>query len=106
MPRTEFMQGWAKLIESLAILGIVVTALCLMLGIVELKDVPKRIGMIVGIAIVLIVGPAMLLNAWAAMSLLQRIGVAVAGFALWRLWRTLTRTRNGKRVSSRPSGTR
>jgi hypothetical protein len=82
MSGANFIQGWTQLVESLATIGIIVIALCLMLGIVERSDILKHIGAIFGIAIVLILIPAMLLSTWTAMSFWQRIGVAALGFAV------------------------
>ncbi len=82
-----FIQVWALLVESLATIGIIVTALCLMAGLVERSEVLKHIGIILGFAIVLILIPAMLLNTWAAMSVWQWIGVVA-----WRLWKPQPQT--------------
>jgi low temperature requirement protein LtrA len=89
-----FIQAWARLVESLATIGIIVTALCLMLGIVERSEVIKHIGAILGIAVVLILIPAMLVNAWAALSLWQQIGVAAIGIVIWRFRRQRRQVRN------------
>lgn len=78
-----FIQAWARLVESVATIGIIVTALCLMLGIVERSEVLKHIGSIIGIAILLILVPAMLMNAWAALSLWQQIGIVAIGCTVW-----------------------
>ena len=76
------MQEWARLVESLATVGVIVTALCLMLGIVELGYVLKHIGAILGIAILLILVPIMMVSAWAAMSIWQKIGFAAICLAV------------------------
>ena len=81
-----FIQAWARLVESVAVIGIIVTALCLMLGIVERSEVLKHIGSIIGIAILLILVPAMLVNAWSALPLWQQICVVAFGVAFW-IWR-------------------
>jgi putative effector of murein hydrolase LrgA (UPF0299 family) len=82
------LQAWARLVESVAVIGIVVTALCLMLGIVERREVLKHIESIIGIAILLILVPALIVNAWAVLSLWQQIGVVAIGVLIWILQRS------------------
>jgi hypothetical protein len=91
------MQGWTQLVESLATLRIMVTAMGLILGIIERGETLKYVGAILGITIALILAPAMLANAWVEMSLSQRGGVAAIGLAMWRWWpRAKTRKRQEK----------
>jgi hypothetical protein len=81
------MLGWTQLIQSLAILGIVVTALSLMLGIIERSEVLKHLAAIVGLAIVSILLPSMLVNSWEGISIWQKIEVAAICLAVVLLQR-------------------
>ena len=101
MNEANFMHGWARLVESLAMIGIIVTALSLMLGIEKPADALKHIGAILGIVIVLMLIPGVLANLWSGIPLWQRIGLAAIGFGVW-LWgrpRRQTRSKRGERRS-------
>jgi membrane-anchored protein YejM (alkaline phosphatase superfamily) len=84
MNGSNFMQGWATFAGSLAIIALILTAFGLMLGIVKPADVPKRIGAILGIVIVLIFIPSILVSAWSGMSLWQQIAFIVIGIGAFR----------------------
>jgi hypothetical protein len=86
MNGSNFMQGWVALAGSLATIALILTALGLMLGIVKPADALMRVAAILGVVMLLMVLPAVLVNVWTAMSLWQRLGLAVLGIAVWQ-WR-------------------
>jgi Zn-dependent protease with chaperone function len=94
MNRSNFMQGWLALTESLATIALILTAFGIMLGIVKPADVPKRVGAILGIVIVLMLIPGILVSAWESLSLWQRIGLAMLGVGAWQWLRPRRQTRN------------
>ena len=83
---TAIGHAWATLIQSLAILAIILTALGLMLGIVKPADALRQVGAILGILIILLLIPAALIKLCSAISLWQWIGLAVIGIGVWQ-WR-------------------
>jgi hypothetical protein len=74
------------LVGSFAIIALILTAFGIMLGIVKPADLPKRIGGIVDIVIVLMLIPVILVCIWSSLSLLQRLALATLGLGLWQ-WR-------------------
>jgi sulfite exporter TauE/SafE len=72
---------------SLAVIGIIMTALGAMLGIVKPADTMKYCGAIVGIAIVLVLLVSVFVGLWSTMSLWQRAVLAAIVFAVWRIRR-------------------
>jgi hypothetical protein len=86
MKGSNFMQGWAALLGSLAIIAIVLTAFGLMLGIVKPADALRRVGAILGVVMLLMVIPVVLVSAWSGMSLWQQIALTAIGIGIWQ-WR-------------------
>lgn len=86
MCETNFIYGWASLMESLAMAVIILIALSLMLGLVKPADALKYGGVIVGIAIIFMLIPIVLANLWSGMSLWQQVALIAIGICLWR-WR-------------------
>jgi hypothetical protein len=76
MYQAKMMHGWGELVGSLALFGIVLTALSLMLGILKRPEALKYIVAILGIFIVLLLLPCAFRNLWSAISLWQWIGLA------------------------------
>ena len=62
MINSNFMHAWAALVESLAMIALILMVFGLMLGIVKPPDVPKRIGTILRIVIILIFIPGVLVS--------------------------------------------
>jgi len=94
----SFLDGIARLVGSVAAIAIILTALGLMVGIVKPAEAFKRIGVIVGIVILLMMLPAVLVNAWSSMSLWCRLGLAAVGIMVWAWWE-LRLARNRRRRS-------
>jgi hypothetical protein len=84
MTESNFMQGWLTLIGSLAIIALILTAFGLMLGVVKPADAPKRVGAILGVAILLIFIPSLLVSAWSGISLWQQIALVAIGIVVWQ----------------------
>lgn len=86
MNASNFMHGWITLLGSLAVIAIILIALGLMTRIVKPAMALKHVGATLGIVIVLMLLPGILVNAWSAMPLWQRIALVAIGVAIWR-WR-------------------
>lgn len=71
------MRGWAGIVESAALLAIVVLALGVMVRAVKLGDAMKYLGAIVGVVILLVMLPQIIVSLWLSMSLWQHLGIAV-----------------------------
>jgi hypothetical protein len=74
---TRLLSLWDGLVGSVALMAIIVLALCVMVSVVKRGDVPRHLGVIVGIVILLIMLPAIILGLWNAMSFGQHLGIAV-----------------------------
>jgi hypothetical protein len=68
---------WDGLVGSAALIAIIVLALCVMVSVVKLGDLPRHLGVIVSIVILLIMLPAIILGLWNAMSFGQHLGIIV-----------------------------
>lgn len=95
------MSGWVGIVGSLAVIAIVITVFGLMLGLMKPADASRRSGAIVGFIILLLLLPAILIHAWAALSLWQQIALAGIGLGLWLVLRP--QRRPSKRRGSRNS---
>ena len=90
MYETSIAQGCASIMWSLAVIGIIMTALGTMVGLVKPTDALKYCAAIVGIVIVLVLIVSVFVDLSASMSLWQKVVVAVIVFSVWRLrleWR-------------------
>jgi hypothetical protein len=83
----------AALAEAFAVIELILTAFGLMLGLVKPGDAFRRIAAILGVVIVAMVIPAILANAWSAMSFWQRLAVAAIALGIWQLARRRRRSR-------------
>ena len=86
MIESNLMHVWATLLGSLATIALVLMAFGIMLGMVKPAEAVRHCGAILGIIIVLMLGPGILLSAWLSISLWQRIAVLAIGICNWR-WR-------------------
>jgi uncharacterized membrane protein YccC len=87
MTISDFMHRSEVLLGSLATIAIILTAFGLMLGIVKPADALRHIGAIMGIVILLMIGPGILLSAWSAMSLWQQLAFVAIGVGVsYLLW--------------------
>jgi hypothetical protein len=89
---TAIGHAWVTLIQSLAVVALVLTALGLMLGIAKPADALKQVGAILGILIVLMLIPNALMNLWSGIPLWQWVGLAVIGVVVWKWQRPRRRT--------------
>lgn len=86
----SLLNGIAQIIGILAVLAIIVTAFGLMLGILKPADAFKRIGVIVGTVIALLIVPQVVVCTWSAIPVWQQLALIVIGlvillaFASWR----------------------
>jgi Na+/H+ antiporter NhaD/arsenite permease-like protein len=83
---TAIGHAWVSLVQSFAIIALVLTALGFMLGTVKPADALKNIGAILGMLILLLLIPCVLVSLCSAISLWQWIGLAVIGIGVWQ-WR-------------------
>ena len=83
---TTIGHAWVTLIQSLAIIALILTAFGIMLGIVKPADALKHVGAILGIVVVLMLIPDVLMNLWSAIPLWQWIGLAAIRIGIWN-WR-------------------
>ena len=67
---------------SAALIAIIVLALCVMVTAVKPGDVPRHLGVIVGIVILLIMLPAIIVSLWNSMTLGQHLGIATIFIAI------------------------
>ncbi len=77
MIETRFLSLWDGLVGSTALMAIIVLALCVMVTAVKPGDVPRHLGVIVGIVILLIMLPAIIVGLWSVMSFGQHFGIIV-----------------------------
>jgi hypothetical protein len=87
--------AWVTLVESLATIALILTALGLMLGIVKPADAIKQVAAIAGALIVLMLIPQVLVNLWSAIFWWQWIGLAAIGICIWQ-WRCSRRQKSSK----------
>jgi hypothetical protein len=83
MNGSSFMQGWTVFVGLLAIIALILTAFGLMLGVVKPADALRRVGLVLGVAMLLMVLPAVLVNLWSGISLWQRLGLTAIGIGIW-----------------------
>jgi hypothetical protein len=74
---TLLLSIWDGLVGSAALIAITVLALCVMVTAVKLRDLPRHLGVIVGIVILLIMLPAIIVGLWNVLSFGQRLGIIV-----------------------------
>jgi hypothetical protein len=86
-------QVWVTLAGSLAVVALILIGLGVMLGIAKPADAFRRIAAIVVLVILAMVIPPVLANAWSAMSLLQRLGIAALALVIWQWRRPRRRSR-------------
>ena len=73
---TRLLSAWDGLVGSAALIAIIVLALYVMVRAVKLGDVPRHLGVIAGIVILLITLPAIIISLWNSMTLGQHLGIA------------------------------
>jgi uncharacterized membrane protein YoaK (UPF0700 family) len=93
MAETNLMHGWVGIVESAALVAIVILAMGIMVRAVKPSDVTRHLGSILCIVILLLVLPAIMVNAWSTMSYWQHLGIIVLGIMIGLSLRSLRQTR-------------
>lgn len=75
----RFLSAWDGLLGSAALLAIVILAFRVMVRTVELRNIPRDLGVIVGIVILLIMLPPIIVSLWNVMSFGQHVGTVAIG---------------------------
>jgi len=78
----SFLNDIAKLVGSVAVIAIIVTAFGLMLGFLKPADAFKRIGVIAGTVIVLFELPQIVVRTWSAILWWQRLALIAVGLVI------------------------
>jgi hypothetical protein len=74
---------WDAIVECGAILALILTTLGMMVRFVELGEGLKRIGIVLGSAVLLVMLPAIMVNIWSALTIWQKLGVlAIIGLVV------------------------
>ena len=89
---TAIGHAWVALTQSFAIIALALTALGLMLGMVKPASVLSHVAAIVGVVVALILIPVALVDVWAEIPFLQRVGLVAIGVGIWRWRRARWRT--------------
>jgi Ca2+/Na+ antiporter len=66
---------WDALVGCMALLGIVVVAFGIMLRVIDVSEGLRRLGLVLGSAILLTVLPAVIVGIWSGLSIWQKIGI-------------------------------
>jgi len=82
----SLMHGWTAILGSLAMIALILTACGIMLSFVKPADAAKHVGAVLGIVIVLALGPGIFVGAWSAILLWQKIALLAIAFVIWQ-WR-------------------
>ena len=67
---------------SAALIAIIVLGLCVMVSVVKPSEVRRHLGVIVGVAILLIMLPAIIVSLWNSMTFGQHLGIAAIFIAI------------------------
>ena len=97
------LNGIAQILAVLATIAIIVTAFGLMLGIFKPADAFRRIGVILGTFIALLVLPQIVIGEWMALTIWHRIGIVALVIGAFLLF-GLVRSRTGKGPVRRGDG--
>jgi Zn-dependent protease with chaperone function len=95
MTEPNFICNADAQVGSLVMIAIILTAFVMMLGILKPADVPRRIGVILGVIIALMLIPSIFAIVWSAVSLWHRLALAaiVLGICLLKRPRRESRKR-------------
>jgi hypothetical protein len=94
MIETNFMRGWAGIVESVALFAITVLAIGLIVSAVKPSDAAKHLGAILCIMILLLMLPAIIASAWSTMATWQHLGILFLGVMVGISLRALRQTQN------------
>ena len=87
MIESLFIDWRLTLIASFAMIGFILNAIGVMLGIVSSADGMKHVATVLGVVMVLVLSPYILMNAWSQMSLWQRMTLIAVAIGLLMLWK-------------------
>jgi phosphatidylserine synthase len=93
MIETNLMRGWAGIVESVALFALTILAIGLIVSAVKLSEVLKHLGTILGVAILLLMLPAIMVSAWSSMSYWQHLGIVILGIMVGLSLRALQQMR-------------
>jgi uncharacterized membrane protein len=79
---TRLLSLWDDLVESASLLAIIILSLRIMVSAVKPGDAPRHLGMVVGVAILLFMLPAILMGLWNTMSFGQHVGIVILCLAI------------------------
>ena len=74
---TRMLPGWPGIVEFITIGVVAILGIGVMVHAVNLKDVLRHLGSIVGVAIILIMLPGIMAGLWSAMTFWQKFGVVL-----------------------------
>jgi hypothetical protein len=74
MIETRLLSAWDGFIGAAALVAIIALGLCVMVRVVKTGDVPRHLGMIVGIVILLVMLPALIVGLRNGMTFGQQLG--------------------------------
>jgi len=75
MIEMNLLRGWTGIVESAALLAIIVLAVAVMVRAVTPSEAIRHLGAVLCLVILLIMLPAILMSAWDSMSFLQHLGI-------------------------------
>jgi len=90
--QTNFMRGWAGIVESVALFAITILALGVTVRAVKRSEVLKHLGAILCMAILLLMLPAIMASAWSSMSYWQHLGIFILGIMIGLSLRAIRQT--------------
>jgi len=90
---TNLMRGWAGIVESVALLSIVILAIGLMISAVKPSEAARHLGTILLFLILLIMLPAIMVEAWSSMSFWQHLRIVILGIMVGMLLRAVRQAR-------------
>lgn len=94
MIETNFMRGWAGIVESVALCAITILAIGVIVSAVKPSDVARHLAVILCIVVLLLVLPAIMVAAWSSMSFWQHLGILILGIMIGLSLRVLRQMRN------------
>jgi hypothetical protein len=72
----SLLKLWDAIVATSSVIAIAVTAIGMIVGLIQLSDALKRIALIIGLLILLLIMPPIILSMWRALSLWQQLGLA------------------------------
>lgn len=82
MIESRLLSAWDGFSGSAGLIAIIVLAFCVMVRAVKVGDLPRYLGAIVFITILLLILPAILLGLWNTMSMKQHVAIIALCIAL------------------------